>query len=124
MAATVENFLCAAPTSPLPIPPQRLHANGVCAYSNASPKVDKTMDDELSNQAVGKRVAADYDFEPLSFSLALRFEVEKLIKLETEIIACLLCLDCGASIQPNSALHILLRKAYDGMHSNRKTFEG
>jgi len=77
------------------------------------------MNDELSNEAVGKRVAADHDAKPKydGFGLPLRAQIEKLISLELEVVAILRCLDAGVSIQPDSALHILLRRAYDRMLS-------
>ena len=74
------------------------------------------MNDELSNEAVGKRVAADHDAKRPKydgFGLPLRAQVENLISLELEVVAILRCLDAGVSIQPDSALHILLRRAYD-----------
>jgi ribonuclease I len=79
------------------------------------------MNDELSNEAVGKRVAADHDdsLSMTEFRSAMRSafpaEFEKLINLELEVRDCLQHLDHAGSIQPGSALHILLRRAYDLM---------
>ena len=77
------------------------------------------MNDELSNEAVGKRVAADHDAKPKydGFGLPLRAQIEKLISLELEVVAILRRLDAGEPIQPNDPLHFLLRRTYDRMLS-------
>ena len=74
-------------------------------------------DDELSNEAVGKRVAADHDDKrpKEGFGLPLRAQIEKLINLEAVVVAILRRLDVGEPIRPNDPLHILLRRAYDRM---------